>query len=529
MRKAIVILLVGLLLGAPTAVLAAKVTAVPAAVADKYNINTKWYKKYITVAGIPIIASKKVNSRALLKSAAVTRKMLLGKGYGKKIKKYLKKYRVKVGIIGENERLTQMPEARGLDKSYDTDVAGIACCETYIWDNKSGSWKEYYRIGLTREMNVLQKGYPIDAWAAGNSILQHEFAHLIHLAAFDNKYPSLSNKIENAYDRAMKKGKWDGAYAATNKYEYWAECSEIWFNDDARDPYGNTYVKGRKQLKKYDPAIYRLLLKIYGNSKWRFRYGPLFAKTTYQLSTPFGPSLAIAASENIFMVGEDFDLKIHPSAAAFSFQNYQYIGVDDPAKSAFKLGVKGSTEGDTPNMGGNFALTHKGEEVTYKVAVDETFLGSKGGGWLSYDSAQSLYLNVGRNFALGGNWTAQGDLTYGVSQAKAKKDSIFQDYSTVHAMGFDVSASYGWTDKDSIQFSASSPLRVEQGSLVIESPYDRERVQLSPNARQLDLGVAYTRKFKTAALTTTLQFTEDIGHYQGQNTTRVMTEYSLLF
>ena len=98
---------------------------------------------------------------------------------------------------------------------------------------------------------------------------------------------------------------------------------------------------------------------------------------------------------------------------------------------------------------------------------------------------------------------------------KAKKDSIFQDYSTVHAMGFDVSATYDWTDKDSIQFSASSPLRVEQGSLVIESPYDRERVQLSPNARQLDLGAAYTRKFKTAALTTTLQFTEDSGHYQG--------------
>ena len=194
------------------------------------------------------------------------------------------------------------------------------------------------------------------------------------------------------------------------------------------------------------------------------------------------------------MVGEDFDLKIQPSAAAFSFQDYRYIGVDDPAKSAFKLGVKGRAEEDAPNMGGNFALTHQGEKFTYKVATDETFLGSKGAGWLSYDNAQSLYVNLGRNFDLGNHWTAQGDLTYGVSQAKAKKDSVFQDYSTVHAMGFDVSATYGWTNKDSIQFSASSPLRVEQGSLVIESPYDRERVELSPNARQMDLGVAYTRQ-----------------------------------
>ena len=180
-------------------------------------------------------------------------------------------------------------------------------------------------------------------------------------------------------------------------------------------------------------------------------------------------------------------------------------------------------------MGGNFALTHQGEKVAYKIATDNTFMGSKGSGWLSYDDARSLYVNLGRNFDLGNHWTAQGELTYGVAQAKAKKDSVFQDYSTIHAMGFDVSATYGWTSKDSIQFSASSPLRVEQGSLVIESPYDRERVQLSPNARQLDYGVAYTRKFKTAALTTTLQFTEDSGHYQGQDTTRVMTEYSLSF
>jgi hypothetical protein len=45
----------------------------------------------------------------------------------------------------------------------------------------------------------------------------------------------------------------------------------------------------------------------------------------------------------------------------------------------------------------------------------------------------------------------------------------------------------------------------------------------------LDYGIGYTRKFKTAALMTTLQFTEDSGHYQGQDTTQVMAEYSLSF
>jgi hypothetical protein len=537
MRKAIAILLVGLLIGAPTVVLAAKVTAVPAAVAKAYNIDTKWYKKYTTVKGIPIIASRKVNSRALTKAAAVTKKMVLGKGYGPKIVKYLKVYRNKVGIVGRTERIRQMPEGRRLPKRYDKQ-SGVAASGKWVWNEKTREWKEYERIALQKEMNVLKKRWPLDK-NAGNSVLMHEFAHVIHLAVLRQEFKGIDKKITQAYKAAKKKGKWKGAYAMTDEMEYFSEGTEVWFNVLARDgkgywTNGGPYAHNRKELKKFDPTLYKILLKVYGNGKWRFRYGPICnegynCNNIYKLSTPFGPSLVNAAAQNMFMVGEDFDLKIHPSAVGFSFQDYEYIGVDDPAKNAFKLGVKGGTQGDTPNMGGNFALTHQGEKATYKIATDETFLGSTGGGWLSYDNAQSLYLNVGRNFDLGNNWTAKGDLTYGVSQAKAKKDSVFQDYSTIHAIGFDVAASYGWTDKDSIQFSASSPLRVEQGSLVIESPYDRERVQLSPNARQMDLGVAYTRKFKAAALTTTLQFTEDSGHYQGQDTTRIMAEYSLSF
>ncbi|SVC22424.1 uncharacterized protein METZ01_LOCUS275278, partial [marine metagenome] len=333
---------------------ALKVTSVPTNIKKAYQINTVWYKKYTHVKGIPIIASKKVNSRALIKAAAVTRKMLMGKSYGKKITKYLKQYRTKIGIIDKTERLTRMPEARHLEKSYDTDAAGLSVFGKWRWDSKKGKWKEYYRIALTREMNVLQKGYPIDKWSSGNSITQHEFAHNIHLAVFDNEYPILLKKIKNAYSTAIKKGKWKGSYAATNEMEYWAECSEIWFNNDSHDPNGTDYIKGRAQLKKYDLGIYRLLLKVYGNSKWRFKYGPKFAKTKYQLSRAFGNSLALAASENVFMVGEDFDLKVASTGESFSFDDYSYIDIAQSSNKSFQLGFK-AEESDTPQMGGNFA------------------------------------------------------------------------------------------------------------------------------------------------------------------------------
>jgi len=508
---------------------AAKVTSVPTNIKKAYQINTGWYKKYTHVKGIPIIASKKVNSRALIKAAAVANKMLMGKSYGKKITKYLKKYRTKIGIIGQKERLTQMPEARKLKKSYDTSAAGLACCEKYKWDSKAGKWKEYYRIALTREMNVLQKGYPIDKWSSGNSITQHEFAHNIHLAVFDNEYPILAKKIKNAYNAAIKKGKWKGSYAATNEYEYWAQCSEIWFNNNTSDPYGKDYVKGRRKLKKYDLGIYRLLLKVYGNSKWRFKYGPLYAKTAYKLSAPFGNSLALAASENVFMVGEDFDLKIASTGASFSFDNFSYIDIAQSSNKSLQLGFK-AEEGDLPQMGGNFAFGYQLGGIQYRVAADNTFLGSKGSGWLGYQDARSAYVNVGKRYSLGNKWDIAGDVTYGWSQANAEKEGVFQDFSKIHALGFNASAGYQLNFHNAFGIQLKSPLKVERGSLVIKSPYDAEKINLAPMGRELNLILNHTHQFRNAAtLTTSLQYTHDNGHTRDQESSRIMAQYAVRF
>ena len=508
---------------------ALKVTSVPTNIKKAYQINTVWYKKYTHVKGIPIIASKKVDSRALIKAAAVTSKMLMGKSYGKKITKYLKQYRTKIGIIEKKGRLTRMPEARHLEKSYDTSAAGLSVFGEWRRDSKTGKWKEYLRIALTREMNVLQKGYPIDKWSPANSILQHELAHNIHLTVFDNEYPILSKKIKNAYNAAIKKGKWKGSYAATDEFEYWAECSAIWFNNNTSDPYGKNYIKSRRQLKKYDLGIYRLLLKVYGNSKWRFKYGPKFAKTKYQLSRAFGNSLTLNASDNMFMVGEDFDLKIASTGASFSFDDYSYIDIAQSSGKSWQLGFK-SEQSNLPQMGGNFAFGSQLGGIHYRVAADNTFLGSKGSGWLGYKDARSAYVNVGKQYSPGNKWNIAGDVTYGWSQADAEKEGVFQDFSKIHALGFNASAGYQLNTHNEIGIRLNSPLKVEKGSLVIKSPYDAEKVNLAPVGRELNLVLHHTHQFRNAAtLTTSLQYTHDSGHARDQESSRIMAEYSITF
>ena len=47
----------------------------------------------------------------------------------------------------------------------------------WVWNGKAGEWKEYERIALQKEMNVLQKRWPLDK-SAGNSVLMHELKEM---------------------------------------------------------------------------------------------------------------------------------------------------------------------------------------------------------------------------------------------------------------------------------------------------------------------------------------------------------------
>ena len=85
MRPQISRLAVGLLLALfASQCMAAKITTVPKNIATDFNIDTKFYKKYVSVKGIPIIAPRRVNNSALLKTGHIIQRMLAHKKLGKK-------------------------------------------------------------------------------------------------------------------------------------------------------------------------------------------------------------------------------------------------------------------------------------------------------------------------------------------------------------------------------------------------------------------------------------------------------------
>ena len=93
----------------------------------------------------------------------------------------------------------------------------------------------------------------------------------------------------------------------------------------------------------------------------------------------------------------------------------------------------------------------------------------------------------------GRNCTGQvsGDLTYGFGQARSNKEFILQNFTHVHSLGLNIDATRELNAVDTLKFSLSAPLRVESGAVTIKSPYDAERVNLSPSGRQVDVGVSF--------------------------------------
>ncbi|MEN8802946.1 MAG: hypothetical protein ABF297_13325, partial [Thiogranum sp.] len=79
------------------------------------------------------------------------------------------------------------------------------------------------------EENLL--GYPGDPYADEN-ILIHEFAHNIHLRGMANIDPTFDTRLQKAYEKAMAAGLWKNKYAATNRFEYFAEGVQSWFGNN---------------------------------------------------------------------------------------------------------------------------------------------------------------------------------------------------------------------------------------------------------------------------------------------------------
>lgn len=226
-----------------------------------------FYEQWIDVGGLPVIASAKVNPYAVKEAAWLITKMI---GHRPGVIRAMIENKTRFTVIAYNEIITKIPEYRS-----DAPPDFLVYRERG-WGNKRST-------SSSSEENILSYQGP---HSRAYNVLIHEFAHAIHRIGLNTFDPTFDDRLQIAYETAIKKGLWQGTYASSDRKEYWAEGTQAWFHPKGGHSF-NRFGNTRQALKAYDPGLATLLTEIYGDSGWR--YTPVETRTNLPHLHGFNP------------------------------------------------------------------------------------------------------------------------------------------------------------------------------------------------------------------------------------------------
>ena len=213
----------------------------------------EFYRKYIDVKGMPVVAAAEVADLALQRTYEIVTHMLAGRP---DILKGLVERGMYLVIIGADQVYTDLPENRN------------ARNPDYLNERVRGTGGFPTSFG---EENLLS--LPIDRYD-DESIAVHEFCHTIDstLRRID---PTWRDRKDAAYRNAVKKGLYKDTYAIGNSGEYWAEIAQAYFDCNRVNNWNHGPIGRREQLKIYDPGGYELVRSTFNLSPdqdWRYSW-----------------------------------------------------------------------------------------------------------------------------------------------------------------------------------------------------------------------------------------------------------------
>ena len=202
------------------------------------DVARQFYKKYLEIAGVPVLASADVADEALRRTHEIVTRLLAGRP---DIVEAMAKNGTRLIIIGKDRVYTDMPEYRDSPNPE--------------YQNERVRGTGGFRVTSFGEENLLNlAGDRYD----DESIGVHEFCHTID-AALGRIEPTWRDRLVKTYRDAVAAGLWKNAYASSNPGEYWAEICQSYFDCNRINNWNHNAVGTREQLKQYDPEGYDLV------------------------------------------------------------------------------------------------------------------------------------------------------------------------------------------------------------------------------------------------------------------------------
>ena len=182
--------------GAPAA--AYEVKPLTDEMAKAYGLDTAFYKKCTRVQGILIATSDRVSDHAHLE-AAYQFDMIMTR-IDRQVAQRIRDRKPLCILIGCKELTSDLPQ-------YTTDKTGKEL-DFYNWRRRGFlGWRHGRPVVVFAEEDVLE----YEGGMQLESILIHEFGHVIHGAGFDDR---LQKRLTETYEQAKAKGLWNDGRAA---------------------------------------------------------------------------------------------------------------------------------------------------------------------------------------------------------------------------------------------------------------------------------------------------------------------------
>ncbi|MEL7335668.1 MAG: hypothetical protein AAFN70_05610, partial [Planctomycetota bacterium] len=223
-----------------------------------------FYTQRTDAHGLPVVASAKVSPYALREAVYIIDRLLANRP---DVRQAMIQSGARCCILAHNEFTTDQPEWAWMAKN---PVRGFESIDPRDYrDARSrgmGGSKTDPFFSCAEE-NLL--AYPGDPYSTEN-ILIHEIAHNIHLRGLTNVDPTFDHRLKMAYESAMNQGLWAGKYASVNRFEYFAEGVQSWFDDNREDDHDHNHVDTRVELLQYDPRLAALCREVFGETEFRY-------------------------------------------------------------------------------------------------------------------------------------------------------------------------------------------------------------------------------------------------------------------
>lgn len=237
--------------------------------------------------------------------------------------------------------------------------------------------------------------------------------------------------------------------------------------------------------------------------------------------------------------------------------NYATVGVDVSKDSRLAVQLLTAKDDSLLSQTGSTSTAH-GAAAAYtispsdgwKVSLTSSFLnesdqllGSVSGGYLGLGpSATTVSVGAGTNVNLGGGYQIGFDAAYSTTNPTHNPNSLITDTSRLQSESYGMALSkHGLIGLgDTLGVSVVRPMRVVSGTANLAVPvgqdalgnpiFQQQRVGLSPNGTETDLGLAYNRPFSQDMLGgVSLSYRDNADNIAGTHDAAAMAHFRLSF